>query len=498
MAYRVRITPPDRIIESREGESLLDSLVRAGISLSAPCGGKGRCGKCKARLISGEVEGVTPDESGFILTCRATALSDLTLELCEQVGGGLVDFCADAPSGMAEGYGIAVDIGTTTLAGCLVDLSSGTILSEASSVNPQSALGADVLSRIEAACHGKLDILARLVRSGIRGIVDRLTRMLPSGAAVSEVAVAGNTTMLHLLLGVDPSGIGVAPFVPAFTEERVVEGREIGLDAPTVRLLPSASAYIGSDITAGAALLGIDGSESALFIDIGTNGEILLSHEGRIYGASTAAGPALEGACIECGTSGVLGAISRVRLSDGRLDITTVGGAEPIGICGSGLLDLVALLLDEGIIEPDGCFNDGASSPLLSRLRSDRFYLTEDIYLSLADIRQIQLAKSAIRAGVECLLNEVGIDTDGLSVLYVAGGLGYYMDSRSAARVGLFPSELLDRVKTVGNSSLGGACASLFGDEARERIRRVAEKIQIVELSTSPTFADRFINNMFF
>ncbi len=498
MTHRIRILPSEKIIDSVEGGSILDALVCAGIAVSAPCGGVGACGKCKARLISGRVEGVSPDADGIILVCRATAISDITVEMLEQADEGLVTFARGAISNGDGGYGIAIDIGTTTLAGCLVDLGDASVISEASATNPQCALGADVISRIEAASAGRLDILAALARSGVRGIVDRLMSAAPSGVNVTELAVAGNTTMLHLLLGVDPSGIGIAPFIPAFTEEMTVTGGELGLDVPRVRLLPSASAYIGSDITAGAALLGIDGSESALFIDIGTNGEILLSHGGKIYAASTAAGPALEGACIECGISGVAGAVSHVRQSGGSLELTTVKDSEPIGICGSGLLDLAALLLDEGIIDPEGCFCNTAAKPLCSHLRDEKFYLTDEIYISLADIRQLQSAKSAIRSGIECLLAEVGIDFKGLSCLYIGGGLGYFMDPRSAARVGIFPPCLLDRVRVVGNTALGGACLSLLGEEQRQQIRLVAEKIQVLELSDSPTFADRFINNMLF
>jgi uncharacterized 2Fe-2S/4Fe-4S cluster protein (DUF4445 family) len=238
-----------------------------------------------------------------------------------------------------------------------------------------------------------------------------LIQLLAKGAEIEELCVSANTTMLHLFLGVDPQTIGVYPFVPVFTNERIISGKVLNLPVKTVRLLPSASAYIGSDITAGVLACAMYGNDKTeLFVDVGTNGEIVLSHKGKLYATSTAAGPALEGACIECGIGGVLGAIDKVFLEKDELYFTTIGGEKPKGICGSGLIDLLAILKNEKLIDENGTWDEETQSPLLNKLCDDKFYLTESIYLSQKDIRQFQLAKSAILSGIETLLEEKAVN----------------------------------------------------------------------------------------
>ena len=493
MFCTVTVLPGGATLVVGKGANLLEVLASSGYFLPAACGGKGTCGKCRVRIVKGSVSG-TPVEDGTVLSCHAAIDTDLTVDVGVQSGTGLSRFDAVQMRGAGEGIGVILDVGTTTLAAAKVDLASGEILARASSLNPQGVCGADVLSRIQAYGEGKGDLLQELILKQTKELIERLDA---TGAV--ELTVAANTTMLHLFLGVDPSAIGVYPFVPTFTDEQIRSGAELGLDVGTVRLLPSASAYIGSDITAGALAVGMHcDKETALFVDVGTNGEIMLSHGGRLYASSTAAGPALEGACIECGMGGVAGAIDHVSLTGGRLTLSTVENAPARGICGSGLIDLIALLVHEGIIDETGAWDESADSFLAQSLREDRFWLTEEIYLSQGDIRQFQLAKSAIAAGIVTLLSENGVRFEDVTALYLAGGLGYYMSIENAAATGLIPRALKDRTRAVGNTALAGARLCLLDAGMREEIARVAQKAEIAELSFSATFRDAYMDNMMF
>jgi uncharacterized 2Fe-2S/4Fe-4S cluster protein (DUF4445 family) len=316
---------------------------------------------------------------------------------------------------------------------------------------------------------------------------------------IDEVLVAGNPTMLHLFIGVDPTGIGSYPFTPAFVETKYFAGADIGIDAPRVRLLPSISAYLGSDVSAGILACEMDKTkETQLFMDLGTNGEIVLSHNGKLYAASTAAGPALEGANLCCGMGGVAGAIDRVWREGGQLHFTTVEGATARGICGSGLIDLIALLLDEGILDETGAFSEECDSPLFHHLEDDCFYLTPDVYLSQDDVRQFQLAKAAIAAGVKALVAHCGVKMDEIARVFLAGGLGYYMSPASASRTGLLSPSLLSRTQIVGNTALAGARLCFLQEENQTALDTLCKETETVELSFSPVFSQAYIENMGF
>lgn len=494
MSCTVTVLPMGATLIAEEGANLLEVLAGNGYFLPAACGGAGTCGKCRVKIVEGQVSGTPTLDDGTVLSCHAAVCTDLTVDVGTQRGTGLDRFDAVRMCGTGEGIGVILDIGTTTLAAAKVDLASGEILSRASSLNPQGVCGADVLSRIKAYGEGKGALLQELILKQTRELLETL-----DATDARELVVAANTTMLHLFLGVDPATIGVYPFTPVFTDTQVRSGAELGLSVGTVRLLPSASAYIGSDITAGALAVGMQsGGKTELFADVGTNGEILLSHKGRLYAASTAAGPALEGACIECGMGGVAGAIDHVSLSGGRLTYSTVERAPARGICGSGLIDLIALLVHEGIIDGTGAWDEESDSFLAEHLRDGRFYLTEDIYLSQGDIRQFQLAKSAIAAGLVTLLAENGVQPSEVETLYIAGGLGYYMNIGAAAATGLIPRALQENARAVGNTALAGARICLMDGAMQKEIERVAREIETVELSFSPVFQDAYMDNMMF
>ena len=495
MRCKIVILPQQKTIEAVKGEKLLDALARAEIYLHASCGGRGICGKCKVKIVRGNLDNVTPDEEGCVLSCKAVLKEDLTVFLPEQTGGGVTEFEESSIQGEISGLGVALDIGTTTLGACLVCLKTGETLKKTSALNPQGVYGADVLSRIQACKEGKLSLLQRLILDK----TNELIKILADGEEIIELSVSANTTMLHLFLGVDPQTIGVYPFTPVFLEEQVLQGESLGVNAKTVRLLPSASAYIGSDITAGVFTCGMRGMlKTELFVDIGTNGEIVLLNKGKLYATSTAAGPALEGACIECGIGGVAGAIDKVAFQKGELYCTTINGEKAKGICGSGLIDLLAILKAEKLIDENGTFNEDSESTLAVKLCEDRFYINEDIYLSQKDIRQFQLAKSAIISGIETLLIEKNVLETEIESLYIAGGLGYFMNVDHAVETGLLPKSLRNKAKAVGNTSLAGAKSCLLQKQAREAICNIAKETEIVELSFSQIFQEKYVENMSF
>lgn len=492
--FKITVFPSGKTVIAYKGERLLDVLARERFFVTALCGGNGTCGKCRVKIEMGALDGVTPDENGCVLSCHAFVKEDASVYLPSDDAGGLTEFDESELCGEKIGYGVALDIGTTTLAACLVELESGKTLKKVSALNPQSVYGADVLSRINACNEGKLGLLQALILEKTKELIGALA----DGRVITELCVSANTTMLHLFLGVDPKTIGVAPFTPVFTDEKVLKGEELGLPVKTVRVLPSASGYIGSDVTSGVSACGIDKQRTALFVDIGTNGEIVLAHNGHLYSASTAAGPAFEGACIECGIGGVAGAINSVSVENGEIVFTTIDGEEPRGICGSGLIDLIAVLRGEELIDESGALDDLSESPLSKKLSDDRFYLTDDIYLSQSDVRQFQLAKSAISAGIETLLAECGLDASEVDALYVAGGIGYYMDMDNALSLGLLPTALKGRIYAKGNTSLAGAKRCLLSEKECRHVAEIASSMEITELSFSKIFVEKYVENMMF
>jgi uncharacterized 2Fe-2S/4Fe-4S cluster protein (DUF4445 family) len=477
------------------GACLLDVLTANGIILSAPCGGRGICGKCRVRILNGRVEGTQPDRDGTVLSCHARVVEDLTLELpAALLDGARTEIDTAITCATAD---VLLDVGTTTLAWAAIDRESGKELMRGTELNPQRPYGADVLSRIHAWSEGKGEVLQRLILDATRKILTHVKHA--TGADVQDLTVVANPTMLHLFLGVDPSTIGVYPFTPVFKDTRRCTGEELSLPVKAVTLLPSAHAYIGSDVTAGALATGIADNEGThLLVDVGTNGEILLSHNGHLLATSCAAGPALEGACIECGVGGIAGAICHVSSTHGTLHFETVDNAPPVGICGSGLIDLIALLVAEGLIDESGAWDEETESSLASRLLGERFYLCDTVYLSQADIRQFQLAKSAIAAGIVTLLAEQGLGTQDVDAVYLAGGLGYYMNVENAIAAGLLPDFSPERIKTVGNSALTGAYLYATDAAAKEKIEHVASDTEILELSFSARFSEEYVERMSF
>jgi uncharacterized 2Fe-2S/4Fe-4S cluster protein (DUF4445 family) len=507
-------------VELAAGNSLLEDIRNSipGV-IDAPCGGRGTCGKCKLIITSGDAGPVSTEEKrlltheelqgGMRLACKCYPLSDITADIAAGGAHAVLDAIGafdEDPDPLyldGESCGVAVDIGTTTVVAYLVDFSKpARVTGVRSALNAQRPWGADVISRISFAgeAEGHLEKLSQAVRNQ----VDQLIRLLlksehKAAGSIREIAIAGNTTMLHLFAGVDPSSIAVAPFTPVFVDEVLKPASEFHFDYPEalIRLIPSIAGYVGADISAGIAAVGMDRSEGlALLLDLGTNGEMALGNRDRILTCATAAGPAFEGAGISCGTGGVPGAIDTVVVLDGKLNWTTIGGEKPVGICGSGILDTVAALLSLGVIDDSGAMAEeyAESGFCLSPRAGD----SGGVCFTQRDVRQLQLAKGAVAAGVRVLLEEWGAEPEDITAVYLAGGFGNYLRPSSALEVGLLPSETGDNIVAAKNSAgLGAVRVLLFRDEA-ERIRTIARKAEYIELSTDSRFQDHFMDQMFF
>ena len=461
---KVTIYAPNGKTSVREvpAGTLLLHALDGGVE--TPCGGHGRCGKCRV-TVQGRVSPAGPQErallgaealsSGIRLACLAAVEGDCTVMLdasrAVQAISGDGAMPAFIPDPIFKKYGAAVDIGTTTLAARLYDR-SGTLLAQAAAPNPQRVYGADVISRIEKSLAGDRESLARCIRDGVDALLRQMeTQAGIDAAAVDTVVLTGNTTMLYLLTGRDVDCLSHAPFIADELFGRYAEPEELTLSAaPEARLyLPRCmSAFVGADITSALVASQIcTRAESALLADIGTNGELALWHNCRLLCCSTAAGPVFEGAAISQGMQASPGAIDRVTWEGGKICCHAIGDAPAVGICGSGIIDAAAVFCREEIIDETGAFTD----------EEDAYPLTPEVALTQKDIRMLQLAKSAICAGMLTLLETEGIAAEGPDRLIIAGGFGSFLNLHSTACIGLFPAELEGRACAIGNAALVGA-----------------------------------------
>lgn len=489
---RIRCIGPEgaREMDSEEGIPLQAILRNNGYNIYSPCGGRGRCGKCTVW-----VSGV-----GKVLSCRYFPVSDIEIILPGDDEARILvrqtEFLEDfqfrpelSSCHSKAPYGVAIDLGTTTVALYFLNLIDGAIEKVSSFLNPQMIFGADIISRITWCQENETGLkeLRNLITGSINYEVEAfLAEQGLENKNIEKVVVAGNTTMLHLLLGEDPVPIALAPFTPKFTSRQVRKGSLSGLKInPDGQLitLPCLSAYVGSDIIAGLAVLK-PLYLNYLFVDIGTNGEIALVKGDTVYSCSAAAGPAFEGANLSCGMAAVTGAISG--FSDAGV-FQVIGNAEPSGICGSGIVDIVAYLVRKGIVDETGFLNE-----------SFVIHPGRNIMVTRQDIREIQLAKSAICSGIRILMKRAGMGFEDIGALFLAGGFGNYININSAIDIGLLPSELENRIFAVGNSAGIGAMQNLRSDEHERRMVRILENSRYVELSEAEDFPEEFAINMYF
>jgi len=497
---RIRLHNSPVSCNAAGGETILLACARAGIILSAPCGGRRRCGKCTVQLLEGQVTGDAPDSEGWVRSCAAVPATDITIACPGELMDGAVEkqpsparsTVGAATMSATMSAAVAIDIGTTTVAARLIDLNTSLVLDTVSALNDQRVFGADVMSRIEAARNGKTNELFTLINRQTRQILETFIEQwkLPR---IEKLAVSGNTTMQHLFLNVDPSGMGQLPFTPVFLEAKELSGAALALPVENVTVLPSIAAFIGGDITAGLAVLDILAVPGpSLLIDIGTNGEMGLARGGAIFCCSTAAGPAFEGAEISCGMGGVKGAISAVEIAPNvtpnGLSLTTIGNVPPVGVCGSGLVDAVAIMRKRGIIDETG-YMAGAE---------EGFCLAPGVSITRRDIRQFQLAKSAIFSGIRLLCKNSGLAAADIRNVFIAGGFGFYVNKINAAAAGLFPAELLDAISICGNLSLQGAQECLTAPDFLPRCNHITAQCSVIDLAADPSFMDEFADNMLF
>ena len=505
--------------EGVPGETLLARISAAGVFLDAPCGGQGKCGKCLVRLapdsepvlacqtlVEGDMDIYLPDEMEMkIADSGKQVLGGAEHRSLEFGGAGGVD-----PGKWAEHrLGVAVDIGTTSVVAHLTDLDTGERIATASGVNAQRPYGADVISRIQYSADNGHDALTRLIREQLSKLM--LDACASSGANaenIEYISIAANTIMEHLAAGYSPVGMGIVPFttVSLFGEEMAAGGDLPVAGGALLYFAPAISAYVGGDITAGMLAAGLEDMPGpVVYLDIGTNGEIALKQGDKYYCCATAAGPAFEGAEITMGMAAVNGAINHVKWNGG-LKLSVVGEQTPRGLCGSGLLDALAVLLETGAVDETGRLLDpdeishGISAHISTAGGKNAFMLTADnsVYMTASDIRKLQLAKSAIAAGIQTLLRHIGVAEDGVKQFILAGGFGSFMDQYSAARIGLFPASFLPVAKTLGNTAGEGAAIALCSAQARASLESIRARCEYIELSTSPVFNEQFVEQMMF
>lgn len=530
--------------------TILEYCRSHGIAgIETPCGGKGTCGKCKVTVIKPYYKDV--------LACQTKICDGMEIIVGkkESTGTGTGTAGQDIQTASNARYSIdkedsmvvltnggsisekfnehvnrnvvlnedtlaACDIGTTTVVCYLIDKETGQIISTRSGANPQRSFGADVLSRIDAAAraddndkaNGGLQMMQTQIVSLLNGwISEMLTEC--GRTKVSRFSVAGNTVMCHLLMGISPEKLGKAPFMPDEYFGRKFNPLDIGLEnCQTMIIFPAVSGFVGGDITAGM-METVNCNELTLYLDIGTNGEMALGKGDRYVCCATAAGPAFEGAQIELGMPAAKGAVDKVWLEGRRIKYSVIGNDRPVGLCGSGLIDALAVLLKAGIIDENGTILSGQELPILFRSyvfeveaeetaqsteSSLAVHIAPGVYITQEDIRKLQLAKGAIAAGIEVLFKEYGCTPCNIDVLTFAGGFGNYIDKASAAAIGLFPQELLDKAKEVGNAAGNGAVSAALSQEAWERALEISGNMRYIELASYPHFNEMYVEHMNF
>ena len=476
---RVTVLPEGRVLETDGKENLLELLRREGFLIEAPCGGEGKCGKCRVSVDGKET-----------LACHRIADRDMTVVLPTKATDRiLTEGLLPSDKGAYRNHkSIAFDIGTTTVAGYLLEENTGKVLLTTSAPNPQRVYGADVVSRIRCACNGVLEKLTWVIRDTLTELtLEMCSQAGIDPEAIGTVAVVGNPAMQQLFMGINPENLARPPFAPVLTRSAK---KTAGEYLPLLKnaeflVIPDISAFVGADTVACVLATELDRCERlTLLVDIGTNGEMVLGNKEKMVACSTAAGPALEGANITFGMSARPGAIDRV-FPDGSVRVIGDGKAE--GICGSGLIDAVAVALEQVKLNSRGKI-----------LKGERISLTEDVYLTQEDIRQVQLAKGAISAGINLLCAHIGVKTADIGQVFLAGAFGSFMDPASACRIGLLPPELESKIVAVGNSAGSGAVMLAREESQLARVEEIIRNTYHLDLAAHKDFPKSFAKGMRF
>ena len=592
---KITVQPAGKSYEYTVGKTFLEILLAEKIFVDNPCNGKGVCGKCRVKILGGNIPEACETErkllkseeleAGIRLSCLVRPEDDLEIELLgkerkhevlttgyipdftfdcdiekrvieihkptlsdqtpwedqikEQLRMDNISFSALQSATFAPGqvtvvlhngeviqveegdtsdslYGVAIDIGTTTVVCALIDMHTGKELANASMINAQKHFGLDVLTRITYELEHPLDGVEKLRGAIVESINDMIQDICGQAGVLKEqiyeITVGANCTMMHMLLGIDATPIGRAPYAPMFVKSKDIPADSIGIHAAKgARLycLPSVSAYIGADIVAGAYVCELEKEKgNVLFIDIGTNGEIVLSSHGKLLCCSCAAGPALEGMNISSGMRAAEGAIEDVKITEQGIKLTTIDDQEPAGICGSGILAVVKELLRTGIVKKTGVFvkkdklapTDYRYSMIRMNGTKREFILNETplLLVTQGDVRQVQLAKGAILSGFVALLNKAGITMEDLDKVMIAGQFGAHLPADSLTGTGILPEAVKDKLIYVGNSSKTGAYMTLMSQKVKKEVEELARKMEYMELAETENYERIFTESMIF
>ena len=553
---QLTILPFKTNMNVRPEETVMQALRRGGYEIEGPCNGKGICGKCRIRVDNPvdvpqtdhrSISETEAREMGIRLACRLIPEGDMTVHLPddftvdarilegEHLGSinlnpaAVVVFRDDTywmkytgmdsevilPKWRAQfsPKGLAIDVGTTTLVVTLFCLTTGKELSTTSSINPQTKFGHDVLSRIQKGSTPEgLAEVAGVVRKELNRLIQ--TACQKSNAVVAEVldvVIGGNTTMLTLAAAINPESLGHLPFTVDIKGGASYAAKDFGLDinpAGRIYVPPIVHAFIGSDITAGVLACGcLEKQKPSLFVDVGTNGEMGINNDGRFIVASTAAGPAFEGMGVSCGIRAVPGAVESAYFDGETIDIKTIDAQPARGICGSGIIDIMASLLKADIVNPDGRMKTPGEKEGLQvsvaegiRLVDDKpvFNIADGVFFNQADIRQLQLAKGAIRTGIDMLMSEAKVTAEELEDITLAGAFGYHLRPDSLATIGLIPEKLAPKVRFAGNTSKTGCAMMLINVDLREYLQKQVQRVEHLPLAEKISFQNLFIENLNF
>lgn len=553
---KVNFYPANKSIEVQEGITILQAARLAGVVIESPCNAVGTCGKCKVKLDKESLKNIvekgkhhlSPEEitQGFVLSCQGEIQGDIRVEVVNkeknktlkilsygksfdipleafiskkflaeenltQVWAGEELITTEEGNTEQENYGLVVDIGTTTLVTSLVNVNNGEELAAVSSLNPQSLHAQDVLSRIKFATEssGLETMYGELIKEINRMIKDLTKETDINQEHIYEVIFSGNTCMLHLATDINPVSLGKYPYTPKVEGGSHLPASQPGLEVSPKGLIylpPIISAYVGADITSGVLAARLHEQKGVtLFVDIGTNGEMVIGGDGGLTATSTAAGPAFEGMNIAYGMRAGQGAIEAFEIGEeDSLEVRTIGDTSPVGICGSGLLDIVGELVEHKVINRAGRLTDSQqlSSQLKERLVKQEgktvFQVAEKVYLSQKDIRQVQLAKGAIRAGIEFLLKKRGIKASQVDKVLIAGSFGYHLRAKSLINIGLLPQEFAGKIEFIGNTSKSGGQGFLLNQGYRGEMEGLVKDIEVLELANYPDFDKVFVECLSF
>ncbi len=509
----IQILPHGRTIKTISGSSLLEALMQKSIFLRSDCGGKGTCGKCRVQKQTG------PDKFETIDSCMYTVDEDISIKIPESTLQSS-HIMSKAPisfpktfndqfnnAEITDSYGIAVDLGTTTIAVYLCNIDKGEVVSSLAIKNPQAIYGDDVVSRI-GVIGQEPDNLERLQTLVVKTIEWGIDQLLSSRGdnkhSISKMTVVGNPTMIHIFAGVSPESIGVSPYKPAFFDAKLFSSDDLGfgIHPVLIQTLPQVSGFIGGDILAAAQAVDFERQPSGtLLIDLGTNGELLLKNENHVFATSCATGPAFEGASLSCGMQAIPGAINSIEIDKDKkikqfsiINPKKVTKTKPSGICGAGVINGISQFCDKQIIAPGGAFSFGEQEYILVPENKDTGQ--PSIYISQKDIRSVQLGKSALFTGIKFLLKEAGLSEP--EKIIIAGAFGSHLEKKNLISLGMIPNISSDKIEIAGNSAGTGAIMALCNDLYLDRAKQMADKIITIDLATNMDFQKAFIRNLNF